>query len=310
MKNQLKIKKEPTLCGNAGISSQLLSIKQYHPHYHSNAIEIIYVLEGTLNIQSCLSVRELKKDDTFSLDPGDIHYCWSDSDNIVLITHIEPLDIPEHIINSSFFAFETNQVLPFQKEAMTEIKNIMLSSVMVNLSEKKKIELSRKVMNLMVRYFDWLSFMCNPDDPLGISQERIRRIINYCAENCEQKISIKDLASLEHVNENYFSIIMSKTNFKNFRSLLNFCRCDRAEKLLLTTDLNVVDISFQCGFSDPKYFYAAFKDYFGCTPFQLRKNYKEIYNKKDDFSEFTGKTKKKVLSSYIYDYFTSSTLKK
>ncbi len=304
----INVKDEPVNCGKSGLKSELLTIGHYHPHFHSNAIEIIYVLDGAVNIRSCISGRVLKKHDTFALDPGDIHYLCSDCDNTVLITHIVPMDIPDYIIDSSFFAFESSEMLPFQKQAMKDVKDMLLSDAMTSVGEKKKTEISRKIMNLFVRYFDWLSFMCNPDDPLGISQDRVRRIINYCTYNCEQKISIKDLAEMEHINENYFSVIMSKTNFRNFRTMLNFCRCYRAEKLLLTTELNIVEISFQCGFSDPKYFYAAFKSFFGCTPFQLRKDFKAICSKKDSFAEIDGRLKKKVLSEYIYDYFLINTL--
>ena len=59
--------------------------------------------------------------------------------------------------------------------------------------------------------------------------------------------------------------------------MVNYIRCWHAEDLLLTTDMPNAEISYACGFSDPKYFYAAFKDLWGCTPSEHRQQYEEYY---------------------------------
>lgn len=49
-------------------------------------------------------------------------------------------------------------------------------------------------------------------------------------------------------------------------------RLQKAEILLKTKKLNISEISFECGYNDPKYFGRSFKKYFGKTP----KEYKEL----------------------------------
>lgn len=43
-------------------------------------------------------------------------------------------------------------------------------------------------------------------------------------------------------------------------------RLQKAEILLKTKKLNISEISFECGYNDPKYFGRPFKKYFGKSP--------------------------------------------
>ena len=67
------------------------AVKQiYHQevHYHSNAIEMIFCLQGSISMRSSHRHVTLYEGDVFSIDPGDIHCIYSDTDNLVLFIHI------------------------------------------------------------------------------------------------------------------------------------------------------------------------------------------------------------------------------
>ncbi|MEM6318851.1 MAG: ATP-binding protein [Bacteroidota bacterium] len=49
-------------------------------------------------------------------------------------------------------------------------------------------------------------------------------------------------------------------------------RLEKAKGLLQTTNLNISEITFQVGFSDPSHFARAFKEYVGVTPTEFREN--------------------------------------
>ena len=63
------------------------------------------------------------------------------------------------------------------------------------------------------------------------------------------------------------------------------------ESLLLNTDKTILEISEECGFSDVKYYYSAFKRWYNCTPKQFRDQYgraseeKLRYFELDDISD-------------------------
>lgn len=52
---------------------------------------------------------------------------------------------------------------------------------------------------------------------------------------------------------------------------LRAIRMERAKKLLLETDLNVSQVSYEVGFNDPKYFSSKFREHFGQRPSDIRK---------------------------------------
>lgn len=47
-------------------------------------------------------------------------------------------------------------------------------------------------------------------------------------------------------------------------------RLQKAEILLKTRNLNVSEVSFECGYNDPKYFGRSFKKYFGKSPKEFK----------------------------------------
>ncbi|WP_373941417.1 helix-turn-helix transcriptional regulator [Polaribacter sejongensis] len=47
-------------------------------------------------------------------------------------------------------------------------------------------------------------------------------------------------------------------------------RFQKAEALLKTKKLNISEISFECGYNDPKYFGKAFKKHFGKSPKEFK----------------------------------------
>ncbi|MDV2687397.1 helix-turn-helix domain-containing protein, partial [Alkalihalophilus lindianensis] len=53
----------------------------------------------------------------------------------------------------------------------------------------------------------------------------------------------------------------------------------KSEKLLLTTNKSIQEISTECGFSDTKYYYKHFNKWYNCTPAQYRKKYKPEVDK-------------------------------
>ncbi|WP_417885633.1 two-component regulator propeller domain-containing protein [Zunongwangia sp.] len=53
-------------------------------------------------------------------------------------------------------------------------------------------------------------------------------------------------------------------------------RLQKAENLLLTGNLNISEISFECGFNDPKYFSRLFKKHYGESPKRYKKHIQNI----------------------------------
>ncbi|MEM9547836.1 MAG: AraC family transcriptional regulator, partial [Bacteroidota bacterium] len=97
-----------------------------------------------------------------------------------------------------------------------------------------------------------------------------REIINN---HIFEPISVEDLAYLTHLSLSTFKRKF-RASFQN--SPAKFIRTKRLEKasdLLKYSDKRIADISYECGFSDPKVFTKSFKMNFGVSPSTFRKSH-------------------------------------
>lgn len=101
-------------------------------------------------------------------------------------------------------------------------------------------------------------------------QNTDEKIIKYIDNNYNKKITIEILASQFFISESNCRKIITKTLSKSLHEYLSEIRLNKAKQLLIDTDLNVEQISFEVGYSNPKYFYRKFKKATHYTPLEYR----------------------------------------
>ena len=90
---------------------------------------------------------------------------------------------------------------------------------------------------------------------------------HYC-----DNISLEDVANEVHLNRTYISALFKKeTGEKFYDYILNY-RLKKAAELLTTTNQSVQQVSMSVGISDGAYFSKRFKQQYGRTPLEYRKN--------------------------------------
>lgn len=305
------VKENPIDFAGDPLCVRLQKIVRQEAHYHDNAIEILFCVKGSVSLRSSHRHVALRAGDVFSMDPGDIHCVYADTDNLVLLLHlnIDHHFCPKDLISTCFLACETQYMNSLQTGAMYRVKDLMLSlALRAFASEPPSIEMpdlshaARELLNTLIRHFDWLSFIWDPIGENTLLKERFRRTIQYCLSNYMEKITLSMLAEREHINKNYFSVFLKHTSFNGFNSMLNFIRCDAAERMLLTTEESVVKISNTCGFSDPKYFFKHFKDWWGMTPAKLKGWYRDYQKQPAEVTILSVSDSYLAIKDYLCQY--------
>ena len=261
----------------------LSKVSNIIPHRHETELEFVYCLDGIVHLEAADQEATLHAGQLHSIDFADIHCLWSDDDNTTLIFHIDLSRMENwEYLENIFFACESLHLYPYQEKAMEQVKDIVLSLSYEffkgDLDPAERFEAPvKKLIDILLQYFNWFNYE-DQDDYMNVDiYARFHRVLTYCIENYKDKITVSKLAEQENINRNYFSQFIGKTVFSSFSNMVNYIRCWHAEDLLLTTDMPNSEISYECGFSDPKYFYAAFKDLWGCTPSEHRDAYEEYY---------------------------------
>ncbi len=100
----------------------------------------------------------------------------------------------------------------------------------------------------------------------------ISSIIRFVDKNYADNIKLNDAAKYAYVNPSHLSRVFNKEMNCNFRTYLNHIRIDKAKSLMEKSDLSLVEIANQVGFTDQSYFNKVFKQMTHLTPHQYKKN--------------------------------------
>jgi AraC-like DNA-binding protein len=100
---------------------------------------------------------------------------------------------------------------------------------------------------------------------------RVERIISYIDANFETQIRLQDLAEQENLSQTHFSHLFTSLFGVTFQNYVNMKRMEQCIRLMPNKEKTLLEISYESGFSDPKYMNRMFMKHFGCTPKEYRK---------------------------------------
>ena len=113
-------------------------------------------------------------------------------------------------------------------------------------------------------------------DVLCMGVERISPIIKliriYIQNNYQEDISLTQLSKRFNVNAAYLGQQFKKEIGELLSDYVNYIRIEKAKELLSNTCLKISEISDRVGYTEPNYFYRAFKKYTYNTPSDFRKS--------------------------------------
>lgn len=105
--------------------------------------------------------------------------------------------------------------------------------------------------------------------------DRNKVIKEYIDSHIQEKISVKDLADLVHVNEQHLMRVFKKENGQSILEYINERRIIIASNLLKDTDYTINFIADCIGCENYSYFTKIFKKYTGFTPREYRMQFKK-----------------------------------
>lgn len=111
------------------------------------------------------------------------------------------------------------------------------------------------------------------------NSETIKSVISYIKENLTADLSLERMAQYSSFSPIHFHNCFKASTGKTLREYVEEQRLKKAVNLLISTDLNLSKIAYECGFSSQSYFSYAFKKRMGTTPRAYAKKAFERYNR-------------------------------
>jgi AraC-like DNA-binding protein len=104
-------------------------------------------------------------------------------------------------------------------------------------------------------------------------RDRMGQVYEYVMQNFQGKVSLEEAAQLSNLSVSAFSRFFKSRVNKSFSDFLTDVRISHACKLLHETDLNISEVSYDCGFFTLSNFNKLFKERMNMTPVQYRKEF-------------------------------------
>ncbi len=264
------------------------------PHAHENMIEITMCLKGSITFDYCFEEFRLHKGE-FILVDRDTHYLHSGENAVCASFYIDLAHESgqyKRLINQMFVCEGTSEGTIPHNAAHGQMRGMLIAILGYLLwhdhdnpeFEKDIWNVTDQIVALIDRKFDICCWHAASNVELSEKAlERLKKLVTYLFEHYTEKITLQELADMIGVSKVYLSYLFSKQTI-GFHKVLAYIRSWKAERLLLTTDMSIAEISEECNFSATKHMYAAFDYWYHCTPGEYKKKYRNEMQKPDVYS--------------------------
>ena len=267
---------------NTPLSISVYSVKDKAIHMHDvGMLEIIFCLSGTIKFSYAYEEFTLNAGEYVSVD-RDAYYLHSDGYNMCVSFYVDLMAFQKKYPNIQHEMFicegcaETTMDYPTAYHDRLLGKLITLLKVILDGNIEKNANriaaITESVVDMFVLHFDIVLFHSGRAEINRETLTRCQEIYAYLDMHYDEKITLDDLARHIGLSRSYLSEFMLKVSV-GFRKMLAYIRANKSERYLISTNYTIVEIAEECGFSDPQYYYSAFKEWYKCTPKQFREKY-------------------------------------
>lgn len=107
----------------------------------------------------------------------------------------------------------------------------------------------------------------------GLSPYRLKRVLDYIADNLEMAISLFDLATIAGMSSHYFSQLFKQSIGRSPHNYVVLQRIERAKQLLRDPKRSIIEAGLDVGFQNPSHFARMFRMVEGTTPSRFRADF-------------------------------------
>ena len=246
--------------------------KHDYPEHIHHFLEVICVLEGEIEIVVNGITEVAHKGDIAVVPPFQPHSQHTQNYCKIWVGLISPVWVSEFFFGETFYQAEKNVFTP-STETFAYITQKFPPEKWVSRTSSVSRKLFRNVKALYYAILD--EYLSNVRiTALDANTGAISATYMYVYDHYQENITLKKVAEAIGYTSNYISSCLSVIPNANFRTILNSARVEHAKKLLISTNMKIVDIALDSGFYSENVFYGIFEKHTGMTPrkYRLLKN--------------------------------------
>lgn len=238
-------------------------------HWH-NSIEILFVLNGTLQASVDRQTYTLGPEDVLLINSNSLHSLSAESCELVAyLVNSRCLESLPFLAGMSFHCV-SSEAKPHQEEHLLHIRQLLARLLKINEAEQNPI----LTMSVLYELFDVLRthFQAPERSSADNSKnlEKLSSLTDYILKHYRESITLNELAEHAHFSVSYLSRFFKENMGMNFTDYYNSIRLDHAVSELMTTNHSIAAIASKNGFSDVRTFVSVFKKQYRMLPSEYR----------------------------------------
>ncbi len=238
------------------------------PHTHQE-LEIVYVIRGSCVAYANQHKEVLRAGDLFLAYPNQVHYyegaIWGEDAYVLLIFNASILyemesQIAEHEPVRNSIHIGTDTPLAQNLQEIAQIKGVYSDA-------KARYSIGLMMVELLP--------MLKISPVVQEEDTTVVMILEYCRKHYRESLSLETLSKEFHLSRGYISQIFNRKIHMSFTHFVNSLRVHAAIKLLKNSDMKIVDITEEVGYTSLRSFNRAFMEIANTTPTEYRKLYRK-----------------------------------
>lgn len=243
-------------------------LRDYDLHWH-DCFEIELMLRGTA-VQVLNGERyEMVPGDIYMLNPTDFHSIETKGATVYNIMFSEEMLDKE--VLKKILSIGKNIIFHLEGREMQSTE-FMISQMLYEFVHYTSFS-DAIIQNLMECLFMMILRKCNFESEDNVTSENsaIRKAILHLHSHFRDNPSLSQLASVAGLNKNYFSSVFHTVTGKTYKEYISELKLEHAKKLAITSNIPVAEICRASGFNSLTNFLRVFKNTYGVSPTQMRK---------------------------------------
>ncbi|WP_461207025.1 AraC family transcriptional regulator [Clostridium sp. DL1XJH146] len=248
-------------------------------HCHKE-VELIYCLQGGLQLETERGNFLLDTKDIILLNPNTVHKFVKTHENNILITlQISLEKYKKYIPDINSIAFYCNSI-DDDRHKYDELIELLKQYIVV-LDDNEKSYLLKlkividKIVDLLYNNFQYKKLDKDKLKDSNRNLVRINEIFDYVHMNYKEGIKLEQIADELHLSSYYLMHFFKKKTGVTILEYITTIRLQNAYEDLVGTNKTILDIAIDNGFASSKAFTKSFKETYSMTPFKYRKAVEE-----------------------------------
>lgn len=229
----------------------------YIPHAHHN-LELLLCLAGTCQATCNFRTEVLRPGDVMIAFSNDIHSYTETTGGMGMTVIVDPSLISNFTADLQQKQYEN--FLLQQKTSLIPLADALFHEYQGDKNKQILLGYIYIILGNILKTLPWKE-QNNAVDAMLFSQ-----ILNYLSENYTKHISLKSMGERFGISTAHLSRTFKQKFSCGFLQYLHILRVEHAKNLLEYSQLRILDIALESGFSDSRTFNRVFLEHTGVTP--------------------------------------------